>query len=297
VIYDCFTFNDELDLLEIRLNILDGTVDRFVLVEADHTHQGDPKPLVFERNKARFAKFLDRIEHIRVLDLPDIEGSQAGKFGNRWILENFQRDAILRGLVACRPDDIVLVSDLDEIPNPSAIRSYTSGIGALQQRFYYYFLNNRSVKEPFWSKARICRYSDLLDPGQNLRIHDAYRFSGKGKPTYLRFCKGRMIRDGGWHFTYCGGVEAIVAKKRAIVELQFKTEENMRPESIMKTVREGKDVLGRKGFTYRPVPLDPTFPAYILENREKYAHLICPVPDIPPSKGLLGRWGRFLGRN
>jgi hypothetical protein len=87
-----------------------------------------------------------------------------------------------------------------------------------------------------------------------------------------------------------------VAKRRAIVELQFQTEENVRRESVLETVRQGKDVLGRKGFTYRPVPLDATFPSYILDHREKYAHLICPVPNHPRATGLLGRWGRILGR-
>lgn len=289
MIYDCFTFNNELDLLEIRLNVLEGTVDRFVLVEADRTHRGDPKPLLFEANKARFERFLGRIEHVKVTDFPDLDGSPAGMFGNRWILENFQRDAILRGLGRCLPDDIVLVSDVDEIPNPTAIRTYTSGIGAFEMKSMWYFLNNQSVKEPLWSKARICRFSDLLDPGQNLRIHDSYRFSGKGKPTYLRFCKGKRIRDGGWHFSYCGGVDAIVAKRKSVVELQFQTEENMRREKVLEAVMAGTDVLGRKGFTYRPIPLDDTFPAYILDHREEYAHLVCPAPAAIRRPGLLGR--------
>lgn len=106
MIYDCFTFFNELELLELRLNELAGIVDKFVLVEATQTHTNQLKPLYFQENRARFSAFRDKIIHVVVDDLPVSKDA--------WVPENFQRNAIARGLVNCQPDDFILVSDLDE---------------------------------------------------------------------------------------------------------------------------------------------------------------------------------------
>ena len=113
MIYDAFPFFNELDLLELRLKTLESVVDRFILVEATRTHTGHPKPLFFQENKSRFSAFLNRIEHIVVDDYPPFETA--------WTYENHQRNCIVRGLSNAKPDDWILVSDLDEIPNPSMI--------------------------------------------------------------------------------------------------------------------------------------------------------------------------------
>lgn len=117
-VYDCFTFFNELDLLEIRLNELDPVVDRFVLVEATVTQRGQPKSLFFRENRERFTKFLPKIEHVVVEDMP--AGPQTKS--NNWKRENFQRRAIMRGLASAQADDFVLISDLDEIPMPKRSR-------------------------------------------------------------------------------------------------------------------------------------------------------------------------------
>jgi len=292
MIFDCFTFFNELDLLEIRLNVLCQHVDHFVLVEANRTHTGIAKPFVFEENRSRFAPFLDKIIHIKVDDFPELEASESGNFGNRWIFENYQRDAILRGLSQCQDEDIVLISDVDEIPNPEAIKKYRKGICCLEQKFMYYFLNNRCLREPTWSKARICRYVDLLHPKQKLKKHDPYAFSAPGRPTYLRFCKARTIAHGGWHFSYCGGVESILQKRRSIVEQQYNTDDNMRPEAVLEAVQQGKDILGRPGFRFETVPIDASFPRYIVENQDRYQQIICThTPKNRPWKMLFARLG------
>src|SRR3954464_1583382 len=99
MIYDCFTFFNELDLLEIRLNELDPVVDKFVLVEATKTHQGKDKPLYFLENKARYEKFLAKIIHVVVNEYPDYEGKSA------WLLEHHQRNMIIEGLKECKSGD------------------------------------------------------------------------------------------------------------------------------------------------------------------------------------------------
>src|SRR5689334_18016752 len=103
MIYDTFPFYNELDLLEIRLEELDQVADRFVLVEATRTHTNKPKPLYYAENRDRFARFQNRIIHVVLDDMPDTTDA--------WVLENFQRCGIRRGLTGCRPDDLILMSD------------------------------------------------------------------------------------------------------------------------------------------------------------------------------------------
>ena len=110
-LFDCFTFSDELDLLSFRLELLSDVVDGFVLVEAPRSFSGQPKPLVFQDNRDRFERYLSKVRHIVVSDLPD-------PIPTRWIPEAFQRNAVERGLTDARDDDLILVSDVDEIFDP-----------------------------------------------------------------------------------------------------------------------------------------------------------------------------------
>ena len=113
MIYDCFQFFNELDILKIRLHVLSPVVDRFVISEATETFSGLKKPLYYEENKAMFAEFEDKIIHVVVDDTPQ---------GGTHERDTFQKNAVTRGLAGCTDDDIVIFSDLDEIPNPDKIR-------------------------------------------------------------------------------------------------------------------------------------------------------------------------------
>lgn len=278
MIYDCFTFFNELDLLEIRLNILSLVVDRFVLVEGNKTHTGKTKEFIFEENKSRFTQFLDKITYIKVSDFPDPNSFEKDTLGNNWSLENLQRDSIMRGLAHCAMDDIVLVSDLDEIPHPSVIQRYNQenvqGIWILQQAQMYYFINNKCLSNPFWEKIRIGRYRNLLFPEQDLPPKSYYSFSNKGLPTYFRFCAGKVIKNAGWHFSYCGGAEAILQKIQSISEQQFEASKAITLDEICDKISKGQDIYGRKQLHYGPVRLDASFPEYIVRNKEKYKQLI-----------------------
>lgn len=295
MIYDCFTFFNELDLLEIRLNILNGCVDKFVLVEMGKTHTGKDKPLVFEQNKERFSAFKDKIIHIIVDDYPELEKSESDGYGNKWLLENYQRDAIMRGLKNCKDDDIILISDLDEIPSPAAIENYAAqkadGIRVLEQKMMYYFINNICKTASVWfNGTRLGRYKDLLNPQQDLPEREFYQFSKKGLPTYFRFCQGTNIPDAGWHFSYCGGIDAIIKKRQSIVEQQFNTAKNMEPDYIKKMIAAGKDILDRKEYRYEALPLDNSFPQYIIDNQEKYSHLIFKITPFYLLKKILRKF-------
>lgn len=164
MIYDCFPFFNELDVLEIRLNVLYDTVDYFVITEADKTHTGRHKEYIFEQNKDRFAKFLDKIIYIKVDDFPDLENSETSSDGNKWLYENYQRDAIMRGLKDCKPDDVIIISDCDEIPNPEAVKKYKKGICSLMQLRFGFSYNSIYVTIPFCRSPKICRYKELINP-------------------------------------------------------------------------------------------------------------------------------------
>lgn len=111
-VYDCFTFYNEFELLELRLKSLWNVVDYFVIVEADKTHTNKPKPFYFWERQDDFKEFFPKIRHLPV------EMNVPFKGTGDWSIENAQRDAILYGLEDAAPDDLILISDLDEIPAP-----------------------------------------------------------------------------------------------------------------------------------------------------------------------------------
>jgi beta-1,4-mannosyl-glycoprotein beta-1,4-N-acetylglucosaminyltransferase len=115
MILDTFMFYNELDVLELRLTVLDEYVDRFVLVESEVNHTGEPKELFFQNNRDRYAKWLPKIEHIIVT------ADESPKDENPWSREKYQRECILRGLDGVPDQSIVMVSDVDEIPDMSEI--------------------------------------------------------------------------------------------------------------------------------------------------------------------------------
>ena len=170
-IYDCFQFFNELDLLEIRLNILNDCVDYFVLAESTVTFSGLDKPLYYQENKDRFEKFNDKIIHLIIDDTPD---------GNPFERDVFQKNAIIRGLTKCSDDDIILASDLDEIPDPEVIEQLIDQcqddkVYHFAQDLFYYYLNLKEVSgnllsytgefnnvdEKKWLGSKMCKYKFL----------------------------------------------------------------------------------------------------------------------------------------
>ena len=111
-IYDCFTFYNEFDILELRLQEHWDYVDKFVIAEANTTHQGNPKDFLLEQNWDRFKPYADKIVHIKVDDMP--------QHANAWVPENFQRNALARGLMDADESDVILVSDCDELVRDAA---------------------------------------------------------------------------------------------------------------------------------------------------------------------------------
>ena len=293
MIHDCFTFFNELDLLELRLNTLDPVVDRFVLVEATLTHQGRPKPLHYAENKERFAAFHHKIEHVVVDRYPANAGADA------WVYEKHQRNSIALGLKGIAADDRVMIGDVDEIPRPEKVAEAASmcGMRVFRQRMFYYYLNcvnatHQGSEGYRWNGTVMIDASMLDRPPQHYRelamlllstfppplIRSLY-YTAKLRWRLLREgIRLRYIDEGGWHFSYLGGVDRIISKLEAFAHTEYNKPEYKDPERIRRAIAQGEDIFGRD-FHYRFVPLDDTWPRYVLDNRDHFAGCIGSVKE------------------
>jgi beta-1,4-mannosyl-glycoprotein beta-1,4-N-acetylglucosaminyltransferase len=279
-VYDCFLFYKELDLLEMRLNILDSVVDYFVLIESTRTFTGNPKPLFFSENRERFKIFLDRIIHVVVDEEPE-------ECNTAWDREFFQRNAVMRGLKQCHADDLILLSDLDEIPNPALlqrINRITKPIRC-QQLYCYYYLNYLNTTKPWWSGTRIVQRRHL-DQWTSQEIRKLPR----------RYCN--LLGNGGWHFSFLGDIRFITEKINDFSHQEFNNEMFNEPDKISEAIQTGSDLFGRD-FAFRAFNPDVLLPAYILQNLDQYkGYLREPELSSAELKRILGTKGlpTFINR-
>lgn len=233
-VFDCFPFFNELDVLEIRLAELNELVDQFVIVEATHTQTGNPKPLYFADNRQRYDRYVHKITHIVVDDLP-LEAP------SHWAREIHQREAIMRGLGDARMDDLVITSDCDEIPKPERLRrairlrGWSHRVVAFWCENYFYRLNLRNDAHDHRLGPRMLTMGNLLRSSPDGVRGIQFRFS---KRRYLRplaapFASFRASKrigttlwptifwNGAWHFTSMGNVDAVNLKFASIAEIDL----------------------------------------------------------------------------
>ena len=263
-VYDCFSYLDEDLLLDLRLNIMDKFVDYFVIVESDKTWQNNYKEPKFDISK--FIKFKEKIIYIKVTDMPDGD--------NPYKRENYQRNCILRGLTSAEDEDLIIISDLDEIPDPNQIKKFEKRMryAVFQQMHFYYKINLQSQVNPFWFGSRICVKKYLKSP-QWLR---GLKFKKRPFWRIDKFRLNNIIRDGGWHFCNLKTPENLLYKYKNLCEtndpINFKEkidEKYLDINEIKKRVVKGEDIIGRDD-NFNKVPLDSSFPDYLIENIIKY---------------------------
>lgn len=280
MIYDTFLFFNEFDLLDIRLHELDAVVDTFVLVEATRTHSNQPKPLYYAENRARYAAFHNKIIHVIVDDTPDT--------ADAWAIERFQRDAILRGLTCCRPDDLILMSDVDEIPRSRAVREATASMqykrGAwadathalMKQPLVTHSLRHRlKRRHPYVRVFALTPYIYFLNCVCIDRTFPATRmvfYRDMGRPRDLRRWGGAIIANGGWHFTCMGGVQTVLQKIAAFAHQEYNTPEYTDAARLEELVNRGEYVFSASGgpSTFRFVDVDDTQPSYVLAHLDQF---------------------------
>jgi beta-1,4-mannosyl-glycoprotein beta-1,4-N-acetylglucosaminyltransferase len=253
-IIDCFTFFNELELLEIRLNYLDPIIDKFVLVEANKTHSGMDKPLYYEENKLLFKSFYDKIIHVIVNDMPPVVNN------NRWALENYQRNAVLIGLEYLKPqdDDYILIGDLDEIPNKDIVQSQP--FGTYDQKCFMYYLNVQS--EEHWNGTIGLKYK-LIRTNTNFTVPQRIR----DQRNYLE-----PIRNGGWHFGWLGDYDRIYQKIKAFAHTEIDVPQYMEP--LRETIRDIKPLWCPNGGPMKVIKIEELGNDYIINNQDKFKELI-----------------------
>ena len=278
-IFDSFRFFNELDVLEVRFNLLYDLVDFFVITECPYTIMGDEKPLYYWDNRDRFDKFNDKVIHDIMDDIPDNFDNYVERRGyhtpynsidrncNQKYIDiplRYQRDMYARDYTAysiekagAKSDDVIITSDADEVINPLVLQSLdwfdkNNHYVALQRHFYYKF---NILREENWMGSRICTWDTLRQTSvDQLRQnhHNSHR-----------------IESGGWHWSYFGNIDTIEQKLNACADSQHKSKD------LSDKVKMGKDTVGRSD-SYNPVPIDDSFPEYIQNNQKKYAEFIKP---------------------
>ena len=268
-IYDCFSYWDEDFLLDLRLNILNDYVDYFVIVEGNKTWQDNKKKLRFNINK--FEKFKNKIIYIPVEDLPGGD--------DPYLRENYQRNCIDRGLKDANENDLIIISDLDEIPNPDKFKNFNlkSRYSVFKQKHFYYKINLQSNATPFWLGSRICVKKYLKSPQwlRNLKF--------KKRPFWRldKFRLNNIFEDGGWHFCNLKSPEELLYKYQNLCEtndpyhFKEKIEEKFLDlKEIKKRIKNKQDIIGRAD-SFNKIELDSTYPKYIINNLSKFDDWIC----------------------
>lgn len=276
-VYDAFIFFNELDLLDIRLNILNDRVDYFVLVESTKTFTGHNKPLYYQENKDRFKDFNDKIIHFVVEDMPtnredltnrgNVTGVDADiirdcltspnvpKHEHQWLREFYQKEQIKKALMGVEDEDFVFISDLDEMWNPNIEIDYNSdAVYKLHQSVNPYYLNNRSSED--WYGTFATKFKNIKDESVN-------HLDTRNIKEY------NIVENGGWHFTFQGGEDAIKKKLEAYSHQEKNT--NGIRANINNNITSNRDVFGRN---FRLWVDNDNIPEYVKENIDKYSHLI-----------------------
>jgi hypothetical protein len=245
VIWDPFMFRDELDMLEVRLEAMEGHDVVHVLVEAETTHRGELKPLVFALNRDRFARWSDRIIHVVAVLSGDPDP---------WVDEGLQRDAAWPYIDAIAADaDTVLVCDLDEIPSPALLAWTGPGVAAAQMRVFLFAVDWEMAGAP--PSGAVATAAHVRQAGGSLTAVRAGRF---GYPA--------VVAGAGHHMSWLGGPEAQRAKLERYSLHQH--EIDARPEGQM--IRDGTRYRTSEsggGGGVIPVDVDDSWPPPVAEHR------------------------------
>lgn len=254
-VYDCFLFLNELEVLDIRLHEMDPVVDKFVIVEAIETFRGNPKELIFAKNAKQFEQFMGKIIYF-VID-------HCLETNNPWNREAYHRNMLLSALTGCENEDVILISDVDEIVQAKGVVSiynflYSNPgqIVSVNQKYIATFLN-RLPDPVMWRGTVATTYGKLKEYGPN-------------ELRNLRYTVPAIAE--GWHFTYQGGTERELYKIGAFSHAELDTPEG-------RETKRKESLLRRQ---YPVLKIDNSFPLYIQENQAYFERIdfILPVTEF-----------------
>ena len=289
MIIDCFPFFNELDLLDIRLKLLDDIVDKVILIESTRTFTLTKKRLFYNENKNRYSKYKNKITHIIVDDSPAL----LNKFFVHkpksifWLLKNkksiflnahdidfYQKNQVSKGLENCDENDILILSDLDEIPNPSIFKDLENlkkGRNALELDLYCYFLNGKVFDKE--SKTNIKWTGPSITKFKYFRSFHDERHGARNSFKNNKKLQFKKIQDAGWHFTYLGGLKSLNLKIKSTAHTELNTR-SINTQSNLKNLIDSGVFVGNKKWKAIYKPLESLFPDYLCSIFHEYPNLI-----------------------
>jgi len=260
-LFDCVTFFQENLQMELRFNILNSIVDKFIVCESIYDHRGREKKINFSKNK--FPEIKEKIEHVIIT-------KKFPKNNTPWQNQSWQREFIFEGLKEASNEDFIMFSDPDEIPNPKKLKDFNliKKYGIFLQNMYTYKLNLYNKYESPWEGTRICKKKNLKSidwmRSKVLLKNLKYGFWRIDKEKNIE-----LINEGGWHFNYLLKPNEISKKFKSLAETSWDKEEFFNEKNIIKKIELKKDLFNR-GHTFDIVKIDESFPEYIRNNIEKY---------------------------
>ena len=258
-VYDCFNFFNEFDLLDIRLNELDGVVDYFVICESNVTHNGIPKPMYFKENEERFSKFKDKIIYLPMI-VP--EGTD---------VDHAQKSYVINALKNCKDSDIIIYSDLDEIPKSV---KFDEAISKLPEHNLVCFAG----KNCMYRLNGVKYNEDELDIwyGSVMYTYGWIKTRQIWAVRRTRIQTAYILEDAGWHFSSIGDLEHILTKFRYWGHANdlgrtFNTCAN--PKGLLEDyIEKGIDCFKpTRKVVYESIDF---LPKYIQENKERFSYII-----------------------
>tara|TARA_Y100000590_G_scaffold467278_1_gene645655 strand:+ start:150 stop:944 length:795 start_codon:yes stop_codon:yes gene_type:complete len=261
-------FDEDL-MLDLRLNTLNEYVDKFVIAEATRDHSGKEKKLNFNYDK--FYKFKDKIKYIVIEDLPlDVKSKKKNWDANHW-RDQYQRNSLVRGFKDSNDNDLIMISDIDEIPDPKKISEFKieNKYACFMQKNFQSKLNLLNITDKYWMGTKICQKKYLKSP-QWLR-----NIKTKKRP-FWKFYKPKepqLIFDGGWHFSFLKKPKDIATKIKAYSHQEFNKKDFIDEENIAKKIEDKKDLFNRN-IEYTKIEIDESFPKYVLENKSIFKEWI-----------------------
>ena len=262
---DCFMYFDEDLVLDLRLNILNNYVDKFVIAEATKDHTGKDKKLNFNINN--FSKFKNKISYIIVEDMPTNLKFYKKNWPVHHLRDQHQRNSLARGYEDSNDDDLIMISDIDEIPDPNKIKIFDvkNKYACFIQKNFQSKINLLNISDKNWMGTKIIKKKYIKSPQWLRNIKTA-------KPSFWKFYKPKqpqLIYDGGWHFSFLKKPKGISKKIQSYSHSEYNKSIYTDEKKIAERISNRIDIFDRN-FKYEKINIDDTFPKYILENINKY---------------------------
>ncbi len=295
-IYDCFTYFNEDLILDLRFHTLSKFVNKFVVVEATRDHSGRKKKLNFNINN--FKKYSSKVIYVVVDDIPEkVSLHKKKNYHENFIRENYHRNCISRGLAGASEQDLIMISDADEIPNLIHINKFNRNnkFAFFKQKYFKYKFNTSIPCSAFqknlfksdfieWIGTGICLKKNLLSPqylrDKRLEVSKIVFFeSGNILKKFKIFLKKKfflpqIINNGGWHFSSVLSPEDMQLKLTSFSHGEFNKDKFTNLNKIRNKLNNNIDIFDSKNIL-RSVEIDNlNFPSYILKNRARLAQFI-----------------------